>query len=169
MCRKSLSFILCNVGPKFLKYIIGEISSKTLWGRFKHVLGYTLYYLLNELDLNNLLNNNDIDYCINNIVNIMLYDINGPVGAEKLLRKRRNRGIEMSNSKASIVFKTLAKYVKFNPNIYLLLLPINKFVQNKNNLQMNDWRIKNINTILYKNHFHFFFFESCKCTTSIKM
>ena len=95
--------IIKHVGCKYLRYIIEQIKLRTIWGRWCHVLGYTVSYIFEYLDNNNnnnIINNNDFDSnLISIITNIMLHDCVGSIGAEKLKGIGRYRGKEALDSR----------------------------------------------------------------------
>ena len=108
-------------------YIVKEIQSRTVWGRWKHILGFTVCDILSKLEKSNIIDTGSLDYATQDVTNILLHDIAGAIGAEKELATRRYRGKEARDSRAPEAFFILAKNVTFNPHIHLMLHPIATF------------------------------------------
>ncbi len=58
-------------------------------GRWKHILDYSICDILSELYKSEIIVNGSLDHSIINITNILLHDIAGAIGAEKILETQR--------------------------------------------------------------------------------
>ncbi|KAF2671097.1 hypothetical protein BT63DRAFT_208675 [Microthyrium microscopicum] len=81
MTRKALSTICSMVGPVAVGFVVGELRRSLQRGFYLHVLGYSVHSLL-ESTLE-LYAPGDLDYCVNDIVGVVLDDVFGSSGQEK--------------------------------------------------------------------------------------
>ena len=144
--RAMLCDILKSVGTKFFRYVVKEIESRTVWGRWKHVLGYSVCDILAEMDRSECIAAGSLDHATKDVTTILMHDIAGAIGAEKVLATRRYRGKEAGDSRAPEAFEIMAKSVTFNPHIHLLLAPMAEFAARTT--EHDDWRIEKVKVCL---------------------
>ena len=79
ICRKTLNTVMSLLGSKYFSFVLGGLKSALARGYQLHVLGYTLHSLLSHLPAEY----GSLDYCVKNIVDVLLDDVFGATGTEK--------------------------------------------------------------------------------------
>jgi U3 small nucleolar RNA-associated protein 20 len=133
--RKTLSEIAVLTGPNYVGFILKALRTALQRGYQLHVLSYTLHYIL--VNLAGQLKPGDLDYCVADIVDIIMDDTFGVTGQEKDAEEYISKMKEVKSSKSfdtmDIISRssTPAHLVKLiNPIKSLLLERINaKMVQ----------------------------------------
>lgn len=133
--RKTLSEIAVLTGPNYVGFILKALRTALQRGYQLHVLSYTLHYIL--VNLASQLKPSDLDYCVADIVDIVMDDTFGVTGQEKDAEEYISKMKEVKSSKSfdtiDIVSRssTPAHLIKLvNPIKSLLLERINaKMVQ----------------------------------------
>lgn len=133
--RKTLSEIAVLTGPNYVGFILKALRTALQRGYQLHVLSYTLHYIL--VNLASQLKPGDLDYCVADIVDIVMDDTFGVTGQEKDAEEYISKMKEVRSSKSfdtmDIVSRssTPAHLIKLiNPVKSLLLERINaKMVQ----------------------------------------
>ncbi|XPS98877.1 U3 snoRNP protein [Ascochyta lentis] len=133
--RKTLSEIAVLTGPNYVGFILKALRTALQRGYQLHVLSYTLHYIL--VNLASQLKPGDLDYCVADIVDIVMDDTFGVTGQEKDAEEYISKMKEVKSSKSfdtmDIISRssTPAHLVKLiNPIKSLLLERINaKMVQ----------------------------------------
>jgi len=127
--RKALSEIMMNTGPYFFHYIVREMSATLLSGYQKHILNYTLYFLLHNLivgkDSEEARPNFEIgslDYCLESILPIFTEEILGKLHEEKEAEEIKSKIPEYKTSKAYDGFYLLATVIDFKRTVKDILL-----------------------------------------------
>ena len=133
--RKTLSEIAVLTGPNYVGFILKALRTALQRGYQLHVLSYTLHYIL--VNLASQLKPGDLDYCVADIVDIVMDDTFGVTGQEKDAEEYISKMKEVRSSKSfdtiDIISRssTPAHLIKLiNPIKSLLLERINaKMVQ----------------------------------------
>ena len=133
--RKTLSEIAVLTGPNYVGFILKALRTALQRGYQLHVLSYTLHYIL--VNLASQLKPGDLDYCVADIVDIVMDDTFGVTGQEKDAEEYISKMKEVKSSKSfdtmDIISRssTPAHLIKLvNPIKSLLLERINaKMVQ----------------------------------------
>ena len=133
--RKTLSEIAVLTGPNYVGFILKALRTALQRGYQLHVLSYTLHYIL--VNLASQLKPGDLDYCVSDIVDIVMDDTFGVTGQEKDAEEYISKMKEVKSSKSfdtmDIISRssTPAHLIKLvNPIKALLLERINaKMVQ----------------------------------------
>jgi U3 small nucleolar RNA-associated protein 20 len=133
--RKTLSEIAVLTGPNYVGFILKALRTALQRGYQLHVLSYTLHYIL--VNLASQLKPGDLDYCVADIVDIVMDDTFGVTGQEKDAEEYISKMKEVKSSKSfdtmDIISRssTPAHFIKLiNPIKSLLLERINaKMVQ----------------------------------------
>ncbi|CAG8499255.1 840_t:CDS:10 [Diversispora eburnea] len=128
--RDTLIRISNFLGPLYFSFVVKELQGALTKGYQLHILGYTLNSLLTKFVPN--LNVGSIDYCIQNITDIMINDVFGEVGKEKDVEEITNKMKEMKSSKSIGSFELLAKIIEFK-NLGILLLPLKDIMRETQN------------------------------------
>ncbi|KAJ4984984.1 heat repeat protein [Stagonosporopsis vannaccii] len=133
--RKTLSEIAVLTGPNYVGFILKALRTALQRGYQLHVLSYTLHYIL--VNLASQLRPGDLDYCVADIVDLIMDDTFGVTGQEKDAEEYISKMKEVKSSKSfdtmDIISRssTPAHLIKLvNPIKALLLERINaKMVQ----------------------------------------
>lgn len=115
--RKALSQILTIVGPQYLDYVVNELTSILNKGAYVHVLGYTVYSLLQSL----LPDVAELDSkSVENICGIFIKDRFGDIRQEKDDPNYKSTWKEVKDNKKSLSgFKLVASVVSPTQLTYL--------------------------------------------------
>ncbi|UPX09916.1 U3 snoRNP protein [Ascochyta rabiei] len=133
--RKTLSEIAVLTGPNYVGFILKALRTALQRGYQLHVLSYTLHYIL--VNMASQLKPGDLDYCVADVVDIVMDDTFGVTGQEKDAEEYISKMKEVKSSKSfdtmDIISRssTPAHLIKLiNPVKSLLLERINaKMVQ----------------------------------------
>lgn len=132
MCRKTLSKIMDILGASYFGYILKELRSALQRGYQLHVLSYTVHSILVEnVDR---LNAGDLDYCLPDLVAIIIDDIFGAVGQEKDAEEYISKMKEVKSSKSYDSMELAAKITTL-PHLGQLILPIQTLLLEKLDLK----------------------------------
>ncbi|KAG8532672.1 uncharacterized protein KY384_002549 [Bacidia gigantensis] len=107
LSRKSLAEMLLYMGPRYFSFALRELRGALARGYQLHVLSYTVHSLL--VTTSSVYAPGDLDYCLPQIVRIMMDDIFGSVGQEKDAEEYISRMKEVRGSKALDSMELAAK------------------------------------------------------------
>ncbi|ORZ06726.1 hypothetical protein BCR42DRAFT_496277 [Absidia repens] len=110
--RETLLKINEFLGTAYFQFIIKELRGALARGYELHVLGYTVSALLN--DMASRMNVGDLDYCMEDIVQVLISDIFGKTGQEKDTAEITGKTKEAKSRRSPAAFELLAKLVKFS-------------------------------------------------------
>jgi U3 small nucleolar RNA-associated protein 20 len=96
--RKTLSEIAVLTGPNYVGFILKALRTALQRGYQLHVLSYTLHYIL--VNLASQLKPGDLDYCVADIVDIIMDDTFGVTGQEKDAEEYISKMKEVKSSKS---------------------------------------------------------------------
>ncbi|KAF2743872.1 hypothetical protein M011DRAFT_489407 [Sporormia fimetaria CBS 119925] len=98
MSRKTLAEIALLTGPKYLGFILKSLKAVLQRGYQLHVLSFTLHHILVTMAPD--MKPGDIEYCLGDIVDVILDDIFGITGQEKDAEEYTNKMKEIKSSKS---------------------------------------------------------------------
>ncbi|CAO3587731.1 unnamed protein product [Absidia cylindrospora] len=130
--RETLLKINEFLGTAYFQFIIKELRGALARGYELHVLGYTVSALLN--DMASRMNVGDLDYCMEDIVQVLVSDIFGKTGQEKDTAEITGKTKEAKSRRSPAAFELLAKLVKFS-NIGMLLAPLKDVMTNTQSMK----------------------------------
>lgn len=133
--RDTLIKIANFLGPAYFAFIIKELQGALLRGYMLHVLGFTVNSLL--MDMIPRMEVGDIDYCLADIVDILINDVFGEVGEEKETEEIKNKMKEAKTMRSFESFELLAKIVEFK-NMGIILLPIKELMNQTESLRITN-------------------------------
>lgn len=96
--RKTLAEIAVLTGPNYVGFILKALKTALQRGYQLHVFSYTLHYIL--VQLANQLKPGDLDYCVADIVDIIMDDTFGVTGQEKDAEEYISKMKEVKSSKS---------------------------------------------------------------------
>ncbi|KAI7894165.1 armadillo-type protein [Mucor mucedo] len=123
--RETLIKISAFLGPTYFNYIVKELRGALKKGYEMHVLGYTVNSLI--LDMMPRLKVGDLDYCLGDIVDVLVSDIFGATGKEKDTDEMTGKIKEAKSRRSPASFELIAKITHFK-NVGLLLVPIKEIM-----------------------------------------
>lgn len=119
--RETLTKISAFLGSSYFNYIVKELRGALKKGYELHVLGYTVNALL--LDMMPRLKVGDLDYCLADLVDVLVSDIFGATGQEKDTDEMTGKIKEAKSRRSPASFELIAKITHFK-NVGLLLVPL---------------------------------------------
>lgn len=119
--RETLIKISAFLGPSYFNYIVKELRGALQKGYEMHVLGYTVNSLI--LDMMPRLKVGDLDYCLQDIVDVLVSDIFGATGQEKDTDEMTGKTKEAKSRRSPASFELISKIVHFK-NVGKLLVPL---------------------------------------------
>ncbi|KAJ5298868.1 uncharacterized protein N7443_006988 [Penicillium atrosanguineum] len=105
--RKTLNEIALLLGPVYFGYILKELRNTLLRGYQLHVLSYTVHSML--VFTTDHFNQGDLDYCLADLVAVVMDDIFGTVGQEKDAAEYVSKMKEVKSSKSYDSMELLSK------------------------------------------------------------
>ncbi|CEG75265.1 hypothetical protein RMATCC62417_10338 [Rhizopus microsporus] len=123
--RETLIKLSAFLGPSYFNFFITELKAALTKGYELHVLGYTINALL--LDMIPRLNVGDLDYCLQDLVNVLINDIFGGIGEEKDADEMTGKTKEAKSRRSPASFEQLAKIIHFK-NVGILLVPLKEIM-----------------------------------------
>ncbi|KAJ8117189.1 hypothetical protein OPT61_g1567 [Boeremia exigua] len=131
--RKTLSEIAVLTGPNYVGFILKALRTALQRGYQLHVLSYTLHYIL--VNLASQLKPGDLDYCVADIVDIVMDDTFGVTGQEKDAEEYISKMKEVKSSKS---FDTMDIVSRSSTPAYLIKLvnPIKALLLERINAKM---------------------------------
>ncbi|CAO3621219.1 unnamed protein product [Mucor hiemalis] len=119
--RDTLIKISAFLGPSYFNYIVKELRGALQKGYEMHVLGYTVNSLI--LDMMPRLKVGDLDYCLQDLVAVLVSDIFGATGQEKDTDEMTGKIKEAKSRRSPASFELISKIVHFK-NVGKLLVPL---------------------------------------------
>jgi U3 small nucleolar RNA-associated protein 20 len=107
MTRKTLVDIATLIGPRYFGFILKELRSSLARGYQLHVLSYTVHSIL--VETSDVIRPGDVDYCLPQLVSIIMDDIFGATGQEKDAEEYVSKMKEVKSSKSFDSMELLAK------------------------------------------------------------
>lgn len=128
MTRKTLSTIMTILGAPYFGYILKELKSALQRGYQLHVLSFTVHSIL--VDNIQLLNAGDLDYCLPDLMAVIMDDIFGVVGQEKDAEEYISKMKEVKSSKSYDSMELAAKITTL-PHLGQLIRPVQTLLSEK--------------------------------------
>ncbi|KAI8146751.1 armadillo-type protein [Fennellomyces sp. T-0311] len=131
--RDTLLKVNAYLGPSYLSFIIKELKTALTKGYEVHVLGYTVNVLL--ADTIPRIEVGQIDYCLEDIVDILINDVFGKTGQEKEADEMTGKIKEARSQKSMGTFETLSKVIHFH-SVSVLLMPLKDVMSETQSLKI---------------------------------
>ncbi|KAI9252331.1 hypothetical protein BDA99DRAFT_563365 [Phascolomyces articulosus] len=131
--RETLLKVNAYLGPAYLSFIIKELKTALTKGYEVHVLGYTVNVLL--ADTIPRLEVGQLDYCLGDIVDVLINDVFGKTGQEKEADEMTGKIKEAKSQKSMATFESLSKVIHFE-NLPILLLPLKDVMSETQSLKI---------------------------------
>ncbi|KAF9975229.1 U3 snoRNP protein [Actinomortierella ambigua] len=119
--RETLVKITMFLGASYFSFILKEMRGALLRGYQLHVLGFTLHALLTHLVPT--LSVGELDYCLREMVEVLMNDIFGETGIEKDTEEITGKMKEAKSNLSFHSFELLAGVIEFK-NMGLIMVPI---------------------------------------------
>ena len=107
LTRKTLVDISTLIGPSYFGFILKELRSALVRGYQLHVLSFTVHSIL--VSTASLFKPGDLDYCLPQIVSVIMDDIFGVTGQEKDAEEYISKMKEVKSSKSYDSMELIAK------------------------------------------------------------
>lgn len=128
--RKTLNDIALLLGPVYFGYILKELRNTLLRGYQLHVLSFTVHSML--VVTTDHFNQGDLDYCLADLVAVVMDDIFGTVGQEKEAEDYVSKMKEVKSSKSFDSMELLAKNATIH-HLSSLVRPLQALLREKLN------------------------------------
>ena len=126
--RKTLASISSLVGSAYLGYILKELRSALQRGYQLHVLSFTVHSLL--INAVETCDPGDLDYCLPDLVTVIMDDIFGVTGQEKDAEEYKSGMKEVKSSKSFDTMELLARVTPVQ-KLGLLVKPVRDLLSEK--------------------------------------
>ncbi|KAF2845434.1 HEAT repeat protein-like protein [Plenodomus tracheiphilus IPT5] len=133
MSRNTLSDIAVLMGPGYLGFILKALRTALQRGYQLHVLSFTLHHIL--VKLSEQMKPGDLDYCLADIVDVVMDDTFGITGQEKDAEEYISKMKEVKSSKSFDSMDIVARSATPS-HIIKLVLPIKSLLIEKLNARM---------------------------------
>jgi len=120
--RATLCSVMELLGPKYVSFVIKELSAALTKGYMLHILTFTTHSLLHKMAEKELLAPGDLDSSIVQITELSLGELYGISAEEKDVKKIVSKLMEAKGTKSYDTLQILAKYVS-NDKLLLLVKP----------------------------------------------
>ncbi|TLD05102.1 uncharacterized protein PgNI_09329 [Pyricularia grisea] len=133
MARKTLVKIAVILGPSCFGFILKELRGALTRGYQLHVLSYTVHSLL--LAVIPEFEQGDLDYCVSDIVSVIMDDTFGITGQEKEAEEYTSKMKEIKSSKSQDSMELIAKNASIS-RLINLVQPLKDLLMEKLNIKM---------------------------------
>jgi len=133
MARDTLSKMTLLLGSSYLGFVLKELRTALTSGYQLHVLSYTMHTILVAIIPH--LQPGDIDYCIDDIMSIIMDDIFGVVGQEKDAEEYTSKTKEVKSSKSQDSMELIARTASIT-HLGELTNPLRLLLQEKLDIKM---------------------------------
>ncbi|KAI8602190.1 armadillo-type protein, partial [Dissophora ornata] len=123
--RDTLIKITMFLGASYFNFILKEMKGVLLRGYQLHVLGFTLHAMLTHMVPT--LQVGELDYCLKEIVDVLVNDIFGETGIEKETEEITGKMKEAKSNLSFHSFELLAGIIEFK-HLGLILIPIKELL-----------------------------------------
>ncbi|KAF9926096.1 U3 snoRNP protein [Linnemannia zychae] len=123
--RDTLIKITMFLGAGYFNFILKEMKGALLRGYQLHVLGFTVHALLTHLLPT--LQVGELDYCLKEIIDVLINDIFGETGIEKETEEITNKMKEAKSNLSFHSFELMAGIIEFK-NIGLIMIPLKEIL-----------------------------------------
>ncbi|CAN0891198.1 Small subunit processome component 20 homolog [Linum grandiflorum] len=125
--RVALAACLKELGLDYLQHVVRVLQSTLKRGYELHVLGYTLYFILSKLLSTP--GSVKLDYCLEELLQVVENDILGDVGREKDVEKIASKMKETRKRMSCETLKMIAENITFKSIALKLLSPVTAHMQ----------------------------------------
>ena len=133
MTRKTLVDISALIGPAYFGFVLKELRSSLARGYQLHVLSYTVHSIL--VATTPMIKSGSLDYCLPQIVAIIMDDIFGGTGQEKDAEEYISKMKEVKSSKSFDSMELVAKIATIS-HLSHVIRPLQTLLQEKLDLKM---------------------------------
>jgi U3 small nucleolar RNA-associated protein 20 len=133
MARDTLSKMTSLLGPSYLGFVLKELRGALTAGYQLHVLSYTMHTILVAVIPQ--FQPGDIDYCLDDIMAIIMDDIFGVIGQEKDAEEYTSKTKEVKSSKSQDSMELIARTASIN-RLGELISPLRSLLLEKLDLRM---------------------------------
>ncbi|KAI3330864.1 armadillo-type protein [Ustulina deusta] len=133
MARDTLSKMTSLLGPSYLGFVLKELRGALTSGYQLHVLSYTMHTILVAVIPQ--FQPGDIDYCLHDIMAIIMDDIFGVIGQEKDAEGYTSKTKEVKSSKSQDSMELIARTASVN-RLGDLISPLRSLLLEKLDLRM---------------------------------
>lgn len=141
LTRRTLSEIANLIGPTYFGFILKELRRALQRGYQLHVLSFTVHSIL--VQVAGTFKPGDLDYCINEVVEIIMDDIFGVTGQEKDAEEYISKMKEVKSSKSYDSMELVASLTTL-PYLADLVRPIRHLLREK----LDDRMVKKVDELL---------------------
>ena len=141
LTRKTLVEISTLVGPLYFGFILKELRSSLARGYQLHVLSFTMHSIL--VTTSSFFKPGDLDYCLPQIIAIIMDDIFGATGQEKDAEEYISKMKEVKSSKSNDSMELIARTATIE-HLAQLIRPLQALLDEKLDLRM----VKKIDELL---------------------
>ncbi|KAF6228293.1 hypothetical protein HO133_008023 [Letharia lupina] len=141
LTRKTLVEISILIGPQYLGFVMKELRSALARGYQLHVLSFTVHSIL--VATSSIFKIGDLDYCLPQIISVVMDDIFGATGLEKDAEEYISKMKEVKSSKSYDSLELVAKNTTVE-NFVHLIRPLQTLLGEKLDLRM----VKKIDELL---------------------
>ncbi|KAI0200266.1 armadillo-type protein [Astrocystis sublimbata] len=133
MARDTLSKMTALLGPSYLGFVLKELRGALTSGYQLHVLSYTMHTILVAVIPQ--FQPGDIDYCLDNLMAIIMDDMFGVVAEEKDAEGYTSKTKEIKSSKSQDSMELVARSASVN-RLGDLIAPLRSLLLEKLNIRM---------------------------------
>ena len=141
LTRRTLVEISTLIGPQYFGFVMRELRSALPRGYQLHVLSFTVHSIL--VATSAIFNTGDLDYCLPQIVSVVMDDIFGVTGQEKDAEEYISKMKEVKSSKSYDSLELIAKTTTVESFVHLVR-PLQTLLGEKLDLKM----VKKIDELL---------------------
>ena len=120
--RSTLCSVMKLLGPKYLGFVIKEMSANLQRGYLQHVLTYTTHSLVHSLADTDMLVPGDVDNVVKLVTDLALMEMFSGAAEEKEVRKITGKVMEARGSKCYDMLQIMAKFIS-NDQVFNLAKP----------------------------------------------
>ncbi|RPB03752.1 hypothetical protein L873DRAFT_1730772, partial [Choiromyces venosus 120613-1] len=135
MTRKTLTEITTLLGPQYFEFVLKELRGALLRGYQLHVLSFTMHSIL--VSVTPTYSPGALDYCVGQIVSVVMDDIFGVTGMEKDAEGYISKMREVKSSKSYDSMDLMASMTTL-PYLGSLIRPISALLKENMNLRMSQ-------------------------------
>ena len=133
LTRKTLVEISTLIGPQYFGFVMKELRSALARGYQLHVLSFTVHSIL--VATSPIFKPGDLDYCIPQIISVVMDDIFGATGQEKDAEEYISKMKEVKSSKSYDSLELVAKTTTVESFVHLVR-PLQTLLEEKLDLRM---------------------------------
>ncbi|KAJ2888976.1 U3 snoRNP protein [Coemansia asiatica] len=141
--RDTLIRIIKFLGPAYFGFVVKELNSSLSRGPQRHILSYTIYTLLKELS--RIVSVGQIDYTMEQLVEILIEDVFGQVAHEKEAEEWTTKTKEARVHHGPDCFEIIASICSFE-NVRMLLAPLRDILRETDTPK----RTKSVDQVLHR-------------------